>query len=350
MTKLPKEFDAAILESLRSPLSFKKIKVKSILPGQVMIRMRYSGICRSQLMEISGLRGPDPFLPHLLGHEGVGEVVAIGENVSKVQIGDPVIVGWIKSSGMTSVAPKFKEKNKTINAGVCTTFSEYTIVAENRVYIKPPDLPFELAPLFGCSLLTGMGMALNEVTIDANSNVMIYGLGGIGIGSLLASIHKKPKSIAVVDISQQRRDLARRLGATDSLHPNDIEFDFKLAEITGGEGIHFGFESAGYTETIVDAFKKIRKLDGVLVFSSHPEKYKKICLDPYDLILGKKIIGSWGGKADPDRDVTKFNNILLKLNLDPKILGLKYYKFKEINKAIYDLQNGLVARPILDFN
>ncbi len=350
MTKIPKQFNAAILEKLNSPLSLKKIKPLGLSTGQVMIKMNYSGICRSQLMEIYGARGPDLFLPHLLGHEGSGEVVAVGENVSKVKIGDYVIAGWIKSSGLESSTPKFKERNRIINSGNCTTFSDYTIVSENRVYLKPPNLPLELAPLFGCSLLTGMGMVLNEVTIDTNSHVLIYGLGGIGIGSLLASIHKKPKSIIVIDTSQQKRNLAKSLGASYSFRPDDPRLDIKIAEATDGEGIQFGFESAGYVETIVHAFEKIRKLDGVLVFSSHPELNKKICLDPHDLISGKKIIGSWGGKTEPDRDVTRYSNILLDLNIDAKILGLEYYKLEEINKALDDLQHGLVTRPIIDFS
>jgi len=342
-------FKAAILERLNSDLVIKKISVDHLERGQVLVKMIFSGICRSQLMEITGERGHDQFLPHMLGHEGVGEVIEIGDAVSKVKIGDKVIVGWIKSSGLNSQTPFFSSEDGVINAGNCTTLSELTIVSENRLYLKPESLSDELAAMFGCAFLTGMGMAFREVNIGLKDTVMIYGFGGIGLGALFGSLAKKPKIIIVADISKDKRELAKRLGVNYTLDPNNTLFYSSLLSITDNIGVDICLEAGGSVDSIESAFRCINKKNGVLIFASHPKSTEKICIAPHELISGKKIKGTWGGGSNPDIDINDFSKFLDNKTLNLDLLNIKTYELSDVNKAIEDLGSGKILRPLIKF-
>ena len=140
--------------------------------GQVLVKLAYSGVCRSQLMEIQGGRGPDAYLPHLLGHEGSGKVIGVGEGVSKVSPGDLVVLGWLKGSGLESGGVQYNcnSLSQKINAGGVTTFNEYALVSENRVVPLPAGVPLDIAVLFGCAVPTGAGIITNDIQPIAASS------------------------------------------------------------------------------------------------------------------------------------------------------------------------------------
>ena len=172
---------AAILEEIGQPLVVKNITLPSLRYGQVLVKVLFSGVCRSQLMELSGGRGKDPWLPHLLGHEGSGIVIAVGDGVTKVKPSDEVILGWVKADGLDAPGAKYMHGDQVINSGRVTTFCNYTVVSESRLVVKPASLPFDTAVLFGCALLTGAGMVLNELRPSVDQSVLVLGLGGIGL-------------------------------------------------------------------------------------------------------------------------------------------------------------------------
>ena len=131
---LPLKTKAAVLITQKKPLEIIEIDLpKNLDIGQVLVELAYSGICGSQLGEIDGAKGPDPWLPHLLGHEGSGKVLAIGPGVKHVKPGDTVVLHWKTSQGIESATPKYKWGNKIVNAGWVTTFNEHAVVSENRV-------------------------------------------------------------------------------------------------------------------------------------------------------------------------------------------------------------------------
>lgn len=342
-------FSAAVLYSLKQPLSIQQLRIPEIKVGQLLIKLKYSGLCRSQLMEINGLRGKDRYLPHLLGHEGIGTVITTGPGVKKVKCRDDVIITWVKTVGISAENPTFLDQNnKKINAGPSTTLSQFSIISEDRVVLKPDYLPENLAPLFGCALLTGMGMALKEVEIDKASTVMIYGLGGIGLGALVGAISTKPRKIIVVDKSDQKRVLAKKLGVDSVLDPSDSTFLSQVYSLNNGEGVDICLEAAGTTESIESAFGCLNK-NGKLIFASHPDSSHTISIFPHELISGKTIQGTWGGSAEPDKDIERFSKILLSQNLPLDELGIKEYCLDDINLAISDLEQGKVLRPLIKF-
>ena len=138
--RYPLRFKAAILEYNNRPLTIDEVTFSGPLgPGQILVRIYYSGICGKQIEEIKGIAGPDRYLPHLLGHEGSGVVIDIGPGVNKVAPGDYVVLHWLKGSGMDAQTPVYTRNGKRVNAGWITTFNEYGVVSENRVTSIPKD-------------------------------------------------------------------------------------------------------------------------------------------------------------------------------------------------------------------
>jgi len=172
---IPKTLKAAVLTGINKPLELRNLEIKDLLPGQVLVKILYSGVCRSQLMEIEGKRGEDNWIPHLLGHEGSGIVIKVGSSVNKFQIGDEVILTWIKCEGLEEQGAEYLSQGEIINSGPVTTFSNYSVVSENRIIKKPKNLGFDTAILFGCALPTGAGMVINE--INDNLRKIVKNLG-----------------------------------------------------------------------------------------------------------------------------------------------------------------------------
>jgi S-(hydroxymethyl)glutathione dehydrogenase/alcohol dehydrogenase len=337
---------AAVLEELGQPLRIRSIQIPELQRGQVLVKVLYSGVCRSQLMEASGSRGPDAWLPHLLGHEGSGIVLEVGSDVSKVKAGEEVILGWIKGEGIEAPGAKYLCDGQIINSGRVTTFSNYTIVSENRLVKKPAGLAFDIATLFGCALPTGAGMVLNELNPPPSSAVAVLGLGGIGLSALMALKALGVKKIIAIDVSDEKLSLARTLAATHVINSQNEDCESALRNIVG-QGVDFCVESAGTVSTIELGFKLIRQGGGQLLFASHPPEGDKIKIAPHELISGKKIAGSWGGGTKPDVDIPKMYQIFSNSNIPLGSLLTKRYKLEDINEALKDLRLGRVFRPLI---
>lgn len=230
---------AAVLDEINKPLKIKFLKNEDLLIGQVLVKVYYSGVCRSQLMEIKGARGIDSWLPHLLGHEGTGEVLDVGEGVTKVKKGDKVILGWIKGEGLDAPGAKYKCNGEVINSGKVTTFSTHTIVSENRLVKIPNGLPLDVAVLFGCALLTGAGMVFNQLKPEQNKNIVVLGLGGIGLSALMALNLYNCKCLIAIDVNDEKLKLAKEFGATHCINAakeNVIEAVNMITENDGADG------------------------------------------------------------------------------------------------------------------
>jgi S-(hydroxymethyl)glutathione dehydrogenase/alcohol dehydrogenase len=341
---------AAVLYKTNNPLIVEKdLTIPSLRPGQVLVKVAYSGVCHSQLMEVRGMRGEDRFLPHLLGHEGTGKVIQIGEGVKKVEPNDLVVLGWIKGTGMDVPGTIYQKGDQKINAGPVTTFNEYAVVSENRCLKLPQGVPLDVGVLFGCAVPTGSGIIINTIKPAEGSIVAIFGLGGIGLSALMTTLLYDCSQVIAVDVEDSKLILAKEFGATHIINSrleNPVE---KILDITSGRGVDYSVEAAGLVETIEQAFQSIRKNGGLCVFASHPKKGAKILLDPHDLISGKQIQGSWGGNSMPDQDIPKFAKLYLdgKLPLD-KLISRKY-SLEQINQALEDLENRKVARALIEF-
>lgn len=337
---------AAVLETLGSPLKIKTLEIPKLQTGQILVKVFFSGVCRSQLMERAGARGNDPWLPHLLGHEGSGIVLAVGDNITKVTIGEEVILGWIKGHGLDAAGAKYKCDDQIINSGRVTTFSNYSIVSESRVIKKPKGLSLDTAVLFGCALPTGSGMILNELKPSPDSSGIVIGLGGVGLSALIAMKSLGVKMIIAIDVSMAKLELAKKLGATHTFNSRNLKNAEAVIDLTKG-GADFCVESAGTVSTIELGFSLIRKGGGKMIFASHPPDGETIRLAPHELISGKQISGSWGGGTLPDRDIPKMYKLFKNANIPLQSMLTKRYTLEQINDALDDLDAGLVFRPLI---
>ena len=339
---------AAVLYEINKPLCIEQIEIPRLKPGQVLVKLAFSGVCHSQLMEIHGRRGPDKFLPHLLGHEGSGIVMETGEEVGKVAVGDSVALTWIKSSGADSGGTQYSGNNGIINAGGITTFSKHSVVSENRCVKIPSNFPLDIAALLGCAVLTGAGMVMNTMRPNDRNSIIIWGVGGIGLSAVMGAKLSNCKSIIAIDNQDFKLEMAQIFGATHIINAKSIDVQTRICEIVGKEGVDFAVESAGRTDTIEQAFRAVRKKGGLCVFASHPATDERICLDPYDLISGKQIKGSWGGESFPDRDIPRFVDYFTNGMMPLEKLATHRYKLDMINNALNDLESGEVGRPIIE--
>ena len=347
----PNFMTAAVLEQKNQPLVLKRLHIPKLKIGQVLVKIFYSGICASQLMETKGHRGNDKFLPHLLGHEATGVVVKIGKLVSKIKVGDKVILGWIKGNGFDASGTIYKDyRNKKINSGPITTLSNYSIVSENRIVKLPKYIPKDVGVLFGCAFPTGMGMIFHlKKRYKKIKNILIIGLGGVGFSALIAALAIKAKNIIVIDKSDYKLAIAKKINKKiHTIKYKTLKLKKKILNITNQEGVDICVECAGQTSTIELGFKLVSKKKGRLIFASHPKTGSKINIDPHDLISGKKIEGAWGGFCNPDRDFKK-PFLLAKRNIHiiRKYIINKKYSLRNINVAFKDLRKSKVIRPLV---
>jgi S-(hydroxymethyl)glutathione dehydrogenase / alcohol dehydrogenase len=342
---------AAVLYKTGEPLVVEEnIKVPDLNPGQVLVKVAFSGICRSQLMEARGHRGPDHYLPHLLGHEGAGVVLDAASDVKKVAKGDHVVLTWIKGEGANCQGAVYTKDNVQINSGGVTTFSNYTVVSENRCVLIPKTIPLDVATLLGCAIPTGAGIVMNTVRPCQESSLAIIGAGGIGLSAIMAAKMYDCSIIIAVDVEESKLQKAKELGATHLVNASEENPVEKIKTITDGKGVDYAIEATGKAKVIEQAFQSVRDNGGLCVFAGHPAAHERISLDPFDLIKGKRIQGSWGGECDPDRDIPLLVKYYLegKLPLD-KMISHRY-KLELINEALDNLESNKLDRALVEMS
>ena len=339
-------FTGAVLVNTQQPLQYvDKIEVPKLRKGQVLVKILYAGMCHSQIMEQQGLRGTDKYLPHLLGHEGTAEVIDTGPEISKVKIVDTVILGWLKGEGIDSGGCVYSSPIGIINSGAVTTLSEYSVVSENRCYLLPENISVKEGVLLGCALPTGMGLVTNQVKPTPNTTMAVVGLGGIGMSAVMAANCYHPNLLVAVDTKVDKLQEALKLGATHIINPLEEDVQQRVIELTNGHMLDYAVEAAGSCKTIELAFSLIHKQHGECIFASHPAAGEKIQIDPFELICGKKITGSWGGCSHPEHMTQFTSDNKAKLSLDSFMSH--NYTFSQINQAMEDLQEQKILRAII---
>ncbi|MFA5117955.1 MAG: zinc-binding dehydrogenase [Candidatus Omnitrophota bacterium] len=341
------ETTAAVLTQINKPLHIEKLTVPALKPGQVLVNIAYSGICHSQLNEIHGLKGEDKFLPHTLGHEGSGIVEAVGEGVTKVKPYDRVILTWIKGAGLDAASTAYKTIDaKLVNSGAISTFLTKAVISENRLVKIPDALALDQAALLGCAIPTGAGIVINTAQVTRGSSVVIFGMGGIGLSALVASVLNAASVIIAVDISDERLQLARSLGATHSINAQKEDVLTGVKSVLT-QGADFAFECAGKKGSMESAFRSVRDKGGLCVIAGNLSQGQTIQLDPFDFIRGKRLIGTWGGETQPDRDIPRYAHAILSGKLNVKQLICRIYELQDINEALAFMEHTATGRVLV---
>ena len=344
---MPMQTEAAVLFELAQPLRLITLSIPDLKPGQVLVDVAYSGVCRSQLLEVRGKRGPDRFLPHTLGHEGSGTVLEVGAGVTKVKPGDRVVLSWIKGNGADVPSTVYQSSEGPINSGAISTFMRQTVTCENHVTLIPDAMPLREAALLGCAIPTGAGIVLNTARVRPGSSVAVFGVGGIGLSAVLAADLMNATTIIAVDVFEHKLEQARQLGATYLINARQQDPLATILEITGGRGVDYAVEAAGRRETMETAFQAVRDNGGLCILAGNLPHGERISLNPFDLIKGKRIIGTWGGESQPDMDIPLYVDLYLAGKLKLDLLITHEYRLEDINQAFDDLEQGKVGRTLI---
>jgi S-(hydroxymethyl)glutathione dehydrogenase/alcohol dehydrogenase len=337
---------AAILVEQKAPLVVAAIQPPALGVGQVLVKVEFSGICGKQVEEIEGRRGPDPFLPHLLGHEGAGTVLDVGPGVRKVAKGDRVVLHWMKGSGIDASPPRFRWDGRVVSAGCVTTFSDCTVASENRITRISETTPFDVAALLGCAVTTGLGIVFNNAKLKPGQSVVIFGSGGIGVNVIQGAVLVNAEPIVAVDLHADKLQHARRFGATHVLDGRDGDTARALMELTGGRGFDVAVDTTGQ-RSVRELAYNVTSHTGRTILAGVPFHEEAITIDSFPLHFGRTISGVHGGDTNPDVDIPRYVRLYErgKLRLNEQITHR--YPLDAVNEAVEQVRLGRAGRCLI---
>ncbi len=343
-----KKTKAAILVESHKPLKIAEINLPEKLDfGQVLVKIHYSGICGAQINEIEAAKGPDKFLPHLLGHEGSATVLETGSGVKTVKPGDKVVMHWRQTNGIQSETPKYDWNGKKVNAGWVTTFNEYAVVSENRLTPIPNDFDLKLAPLLGCAVTTAMGVINNDAKVKIGQSVVIFGVGGVGLNIAQAAEMVSAHPIIGIDLHDSKLKMVKQFGATHCFNSKKTKnLDEEIKKIVGEKGADVVIDTTGNARVIETAYN-LTHPDGKTILVGVPRKGDNVSIYTLPLHFKKVLTGSHGGSTIPNIDIPRYIKLYKagKLKLDNLITH--EFSLDEINKAIELLKSGKSGRIII---
>ncbi len=338
---------AAILIAQNKPLIVDEVKLPPNLDvGQVLVKVHISGICGSQIGEISGVKGKDNYLPHLLGHEGTATVLQVGPGVKHVKPNDLVVLHWRKGIGIESNPPKYEWQGRVLNAGWVTSFNSHAIVSENRCTKIPENTDHEIGALFGCAVTTGFGVVENNAQLKIGESVVVFGSGGIGLNIIQASKLVSAWPIIAIDRIESRLKLAKDLGASHLINSDEQDAEMEIQKIIGVKSLDVFIDNTGLPQIIELGYKLTQK-QGRIVLVGVPKQGSDIRIHSLPLHFGKVISGSHGGECNPTKDIPRYLNHLNTGEWHLKELITSRYSLEDINLAIEDMKQGKTAGRVI---
>lgn len=338
---------AAILAEPRRPLVLADLTLPPDLAfGQVLVRIRYTSICGAQLNEIDETKGPDRFLPHLLGHEGSGVVLRVGSGVKRVRPGDHVVLHWMKAAGVQAETPTYGWSGRAVNAGWVTTFNEQAIVSENRLTVIPPDFDMRVAPLLGCAVTTAVGVVNNDAALQIGQSLLVIGLGGVGLCIVKAAGLATAHPIVGIDMHPAKLDLAARGGLTHGLLASIPDLRQRLRDLLGPDGADVAIDTTGNPRMIELAYELTNPC-GRTILVGVPQQGLKASLYTLPLHFDHVLKGSHGGDVKPDVCIPRLVNLIRlgKLRLDDVLT--EEMPLDRINDAIALMRAGAPGRILI---
>lgn len=338
---------AAILTELNKVLSFDEVQVPKLGYGQVLVEIHASRICGSQLGEIAGVKGPDRWLPHLLGHEGSGVVLEIGPEVTTVKPGDKVCLHWRPGEGIQSKPPQYKWGNKNVNAGHITTFNHLAVISENRMTVVPNDLDDEIVCLLADTITTGFGVINNDAQVKIGESVVIIGSGGIGLGAIQAAKLAGAHPIIAVDLHDLKLDVAKQFGATHTINNSNNSFIEATRQILKGPA-DVVIDGTGSPPVIQQAYELASNKGRVVLFGVMPHN-RSININTLPLHFGKILTGSEGGASQPTTEIPRYIRMIQDGIWAPKPMVSHRGTLNEVNSLIGKMRAGEVIHAIMHY-
>jgi len=369
------ETTAAVAYEAGKPLVIESVQLDGPKAGEVLVEIKATGICHTDEFTRSGA-DPEGLFPAILGHEGAGVVVDVGEGVTSVKKGDHVIPLYTPecrqceycTSGKTNLCQAIREtqgqgimpdgtsrfsigKQKLFHYMGTSTFSNHTVLPEIAVAKIRDDAPFDKVCYIGCGVTTGIGAVINTAKVQPGDNVVVFGLGGIGLNVIQGARIAGADKIVGVDINPKRRELATRFGMTHFVNPEEIESDLVpyLVDLTGG-GADYSFECVGNTTLMRQALECCHKGWGESIIIGVAGAGQEINTRPFQLVTGRVWKGTAFGGARGRTDVPKIVDWYMdgKINIDDLITHKM--PLAKINDAFDLMHAGESIRSVVEFD
>jgi len=339
---------AAILVEQRKPLVVDEVEIPPLGYGQFLAQIHVSRICGSQLGEIDGVKGPDRYLPHLLGHEAGAVVVDTGPEVKHVKTGDRVVLHWRPGRGIEARPPVYDWNGKKVNAGWITTFSDYAIISENRATVVPAGTDFETCALLADTLTTGFGVIHNDAKIKIGESVVIIGCGGIGLGVVLGAKLAGAHPIIAVDIQPHKLKIAAAQGATHTIDGSQADFAEEAKKILGGKAPDAVIDGTGQPAILEKAFALASNVGRCIIFGVMPHD-RKLSMNTLPLHFGKVLRGSHGGDSQPAEDIPRYIRMMQDGRFSTDGFVSHRVSLNDVNDGIAKMRAGEVTHCMIRF-
>ncbi len=342
-----KEAKAAILAQSRAPLVVDEIEFPDTLDvGQVLVKVLHTSICGAQLNEIGAVKGPDKFLPHLLGHEASAQVVETGLGVANVKAGDIVVLHWRPGLGIQSQPASYRWRGKKLNAGWVTTFNEYAVVSENRMTVVPPNIDLKIAPLFGCAVTTAAGVITNDAKVKLGESVAVFGTGGVGLPIVQFANLAGANPVVAVDVLEGKLAMARERGATHTVEAKSgVDVAAEVRKIVGTKGPDKVIETTG-VKSVIELAYDLTHPDGTCVLVGVPSE--KVTIYTLPMHFNKVLTGSHGGDAAPHIDIPRILKLVRANRISFDGIITHEYSLDDINEALDVVRSGTAGRVLLN--
>jgi alcohol dehydrogenase len=355
------------------PLKIETLDLDPPGPGELRVKVRAAGLCHSDLSVIDGSR--PRVMPMVLGHEAAGEVVEVGPATEGFAPGDQVVFSFVPSCGhcipCASGRAALCEPGAAANvAGTLlggsrrwhdagradlnhhlgvSAFAEQTVVSARSAVKVDKALKPEIAALFGCAVMTGVGAVVNTARVAAGESVAIFGLGGVGLAALLGAVAAGAHPIVAVDVLPSKLELAKSLGATHTLLAAKDEVGATVRALTGG-GAHYAIETVGSEQVLMQAYAATRR-GGTTVTVGLPHPQKMFSVPAVSLVAEERTVkGSYMGSAVPSRDLPRFIALYQAGRLPVDRLLTHRLKLDEVNAAFDRLAKGEAVRQVVLFD
>ena len=369
------EVKAAVAYGAGKALSIETVQLEGPRAGEVLVEIKASGVCHTDAFTLSG-NDPEGLFPTILGHEGAGVVVEVGEDVKSLQVGDRVIPLYtpecrqceyclsrktnlcqaIRSTQGRGVMPDGSSRfslngEKLYHYMGTSTFANYTVLPEIAVAKIREDAPFDKVCYIGCGVTTGIGAVIYTAGVEPGANVVVFGLGGIGLNVIQGARMVGANMIIGVDINPSKRALAEKFGMTHFVNPNEVEGDLVayLVDLTKG-GADYSFECIGNVNIMRQALECCHKGWGVSVIIGVAGAGQEIKTRPFQLVTGRVWKGSAFGGARGRTDVPKIVDWYMegKINIDDLITHVM--PIEKINDAFDLMHRGESIRSVVTFD
>ncbi|MGI9352892.1 MAG: Zn-dependent alcohol dehydrogenase [Rhizobiaceae bacterium] len=358
---------AAVCREFGKPLTIEDVQLAEPAAGEVRVKLKACSICHSDISYVDGIWGGD--LPAVYGHEGAGQVVSVGSGVGNFAEGDHVIVTLIRHCGKCSYCsdeaevlcdgdfPLFHSRPITdvedneIHQGMnCGAFAEEVVVDQSQLQIVPSEMPFDVASLLACGVITGYGAVRHASGLKEGQHAIVIGCGGVGLNSIQGARLAGAKSVIAMDIEAEKLEVAKTMGATHGINPANKDAAEQIMEITGGRGADYVFVTVGVKSAIDSAQNYITR-NGSVVVVGMPGVDTRGDYDPVTLAAwGQKIVGTKMGNTILSEDIPELLRLYEtgRYQLDPLISGR--FSLDEINEAMDEVRSGKAVKNVIMFD